>query len=122
MRVDKFIWCVRFFKTRSLAGEQVRGGKVLLSGLPVKSSRDIKSGDSITIKRHGFDQVYEVLSIPKARIGAKLVEDYVVNRTPQEELDKEEFLKLARNITRQKGLGRPTKKDRRDIEGFSDNE
>ena len=122
MRVDKFIWCVRFFKTRSLAGEQVRGGKVLLSGLPVTSSRDIKSGDCITIKRHGFDQVYEVLSIPKARIGAKLVEDYVVNRTPKEELDKEEFLKLARNITRQKGLGRPTKKDRRDIEGFNDSE
>ena len=66
--------------------------------------------------------MYEVLSIPKARIGAKLVEDYVVNRTPQEELDKEEFLKLARNITRQKGLGRPTKKDRRDIDGFNDSE
>ena len=122
MRVDKFIWCVRFFKTRSLAGEQVRGGKVLLSNLPVKSSREIKIGDFITIKRHGFDQVYEVLSIPKARIGAKLVEEYVVNKTPQEELDKEEFLKLARNITRQKGLGRPTKKDRRDIEGFNDSE
>ena len=93
---------------------------MLLAGLPVKSSREIKSGNLITIKRHGFDQLYEVLSIPKSRVGAKLVEDYVVNKTPQEELDKEEFLKLARNITRQKGLGRPTKKDRRDIDGLSD--
>lgn len=120
MRVDKFLWCVRLFKTRSLSGEQVRSNRILMDEVPVKPSRTIKAGDRITVKRHGFDQIFEVLALPKSRVGAKLVEEYVRNITPQEELDKEEFLKMARNVTRQKGLGRPTKKDRRDIDGFLD--
>ena len=109
MRVDKFIWCVRFFKTRSLAGEQVRGGKVLLAGLPVKSSRDIKSGDLVTIKRHGFDQLYEVLSIPKSRVGAKLVEDYVVNRTPGR-IRQGRILETCPEYNKAKRSGAPHKK------------
>ena len=120
MRIDKFLWCVRIYKTRSLSGEQVRGGKVLIDHVPVKPSRDVKVGEEITIKRHGFDQVFSVLAMPKSRLGAKLVPEYVNNITPQEELDKEEFLKMARNVTRQKGLGRPTKKDRRDIDSLFD--
>jgi ribosome-associated heat shock protein Hsp15 len=87
--------------------------------IPVKPSREIKVGDEITIKRHGYDQVFEVLSIPKSRVGAKFVEDLIKDITPQDEIDKQEFLRLARNVTRKKGLGRPTKKERRDLDDFA---
>jgi len=120
MRVDKFLWCVRLFKTRSLSGEQVRSNRVFMEESAVKPSRTVKQGDVVTIKRHGFDQVFEILALPKSRLSAKLVHEYIKDVTPQEELAKEEFLRLARNVTRQKGLGRPTKKDRRDIDGLFD--
>lgn len=120
MRIDKFLWCVRLFKTRSLSGEHVKGNRVEIDNAPVKASREVKPGDIIRIKRHGFDQVLEILALPKSRVGAKLVPGYIKDMTPQEEIDKEAFLKLARNITRQKGLGRPTKKDRRDMDQFLD--
>lgn len=120
MRIDKFLWCVRLFKTRTLSGEQVRLNKVLIDEVPVKPSREVKSGDVVRIKRHGFDQEFEILSIPKSRIGAKFVQEYLKNTTPQAEIDKEAFLKLARKMTRQKGSGRPTKKDRRDMDQYLD--
>lgn len=119
MRIDKFLWCVRLFKTRSVSGEHVRSGRVLMEEQPVKPSREVKEGDHITIKRHGFDQMFEVLSIPKSRVSAKLVVDLIADITPQEELEKEEFLRLARNVTRKKGLGRPTKKERRNLDDFT---
>lgn len=119
MRIDKFLWCVRLFKTRSISGENVRSGRVLMDDLPVKASREIKIGDTVTIKRHGFDQVFEVLSMPKSRVSAKLVPDLIKDVTPVDELEKQEFLRLARNVTRKKGLGRPTKKDRRDLDDFT---
>ncbi|HCP40747.1 MAG TPA: RNA-binding protein [Cryomorphaceae bacterium] len=119
MRIDKFLWCVRLFKTRSISVDQVRSSRVLMENVTVKPSREVKIGDEITIKRHGFDQVFEVLSIPKSRVGAKLVEELVKDITPQDELDKQEFLRLAHNVTRKKGLGRPTKKDRRDLDDFT---
>lgn len=122
MRIDKFIWCVRLFKTRSLAGEQVRGGRILIDDLPVKPSREVKPGDIFTVKRHGFNEVFEIISLPKSRVGAKLVADLIKNVTPSEELEKEEFLRMARSVTRQKGLGRPTKKDRRSIDDLLDSE
>jgi len=118
MRIDKFLWCVRLFKTRSLSGEQVRANRVIIDEIPVKPSREVKPGDIIRIKRHGFDQEFEIISIPKSRVGAKLVQEHIKNVTPQEEVDKELLLKLARTITRQKGSGRPTKKERRDMNDF----
>lgn len=120
MRIDKFLWCVRLFKTRSISGEQVKGNRVEIDDAPVKASREVKPGDVVRIKRHGFDQEFKILALPKSRIGAKLVPEYIKDITPQEEIDKEAFLKLARNMTRQKGLGRPTKKDRRDMDEFLD--
>ena len=120
MRIDKFLWCVRLFKTRSVSGEQVRSNRVVMDDIPVKPSREVKPGDVVRIKRHGFDQEFEILALPKSRIGAKLVPEYIKDITAQEEIDKEAFLKLARNMTRQKGLGRPTKKDRRDMDQFLD--
>ncbi|HCP40775.1 MAG TPA: RNA-binding protein [Cryomorphaceae bacterium] len=118
MRIDKFLWCVRLFKTRTLSGEQVRSNRVMMDEVSVKPSREVKPGDVVRIKRHGFDQEFEILALPKSRIGAKFVQEYIKNITPPGEIDKEAFLKLARNITREKGLGRPTKKDRRDMDQY----
>ena len=118
MRIDKFLWCVRLYKTRTLAGEQIRNNRVLMSEVPVKPSRDVKEGDVFTLKRHGYDEVYEVIALPKSRVIAKLVAELVCDQTPQIELDKKNFLRLARNVSRQKGAGRPTKKERRDIDDF----
>ncbi len=98
----------------------MRGGKVLIDELPVKPSREVSAGMTFTLKRHGFVEVFEVLELPKSRVGAKLVEAHIKDITPREELEKQEFLRLARNVTRQKGLGRPTKKDRRDIDDVMD--
>lgn len=116
MRIDKYLWCVRLFKTRSLASQHVRAEKLLMDGLPAKPSREVSLGDTFIVKRHGYEQHFEVLAIPKARLGAKLVGDYLLDTTPKDEIDKKEFLQLSRNMSRKKGLGRPTKKDRRDLD------
>jgi ribosome-associated heat shock protein Hsp15 len=118
MRIDKYLWCVRLFKTRALATEQVRGERVIMDDHPVKASREVKPGNSIVLKRHGYEEHFEVLAIPKARLGAKLVPDYLNVLTPQSELDKKEFLAMAKNMSRERGTGRPTKKDRRDLDEF----
>ena len=77
-------------------------------------------GDVFTLKRHGYDEVFQIKALPKSRVSAKFVADLIENKTPQVELDKMAFLRLARNVSRQKGLGRPTKKDRRDIDDLLD--
>ncbi len=118
MRIDKYLWCIRVFKTRSIASEQVRGGKVLIDEQESKPSREIKVNDVITVKRHGYKQEFKVLGWPKSRVAAKLVADYVTEVTPAEEIEKKEFLQLAQNFNRARGTGRPTKKDRRDLDGF----
>jgi ribosome-associated heat shock protein Hsp15 len=120
MRIDKFLWSVRVFKTRSLSGELIKANRVEIDNAPIKPSREVKLGDVIRVKRHGFSQEFKVLAMPKSRVSAKLVEQFIEDITPQVEVDKEVFLKLARNMTRQKGLGRPTKKDRRNIDDFLD--
>lgn len=114
MRIDKYLWCVRLFKTRSLATEQVKAGKVFLDDEPIKASREVKEGQRITLKKHGYDLEYKILGWPKSRVGAKLVELYVLETTSEENLQKKEFLEMARNYTRKKGEGRPTKKERRE--------
>ena len=114
MRVDKFLWCVRLFKTRSLATEQVKSNKVLVNGEIVKASREVKEGQIVTLKKHGYDLEYKILGWPKSRVGAKLVELHIKEITSKENLEKKEFLELAKNYTRKKGEGRPTKKERRD--------
>jgi ribosome-associated heat shock protein Hsp15 len=116
MRIDKFLWCVRLFKTRSLATEELRLGKVLWNEQPAKASREVKPGDTVAVKKHGYTESWQVLALPRTRVGAPLVTNFILNATPQEELEKKAFLTLAKNMTRQKGLGRPTKRDRRDLD------
>ena len=119
MRIDKFLWCVRLFKTRALAANHVRSDKVLADGdVPLKTSKEVKPGDAFLIKRHGYTQSFKVIDIPRSRVGAKLVKDFLEETTPKDEADKKEFLQMARNMSRQKGLGRPTKKDRRDLDAM----
>jgi ribosome-associated heat shock protein Hsp15 len=120
IRIDKYLWAVRLFKTRSIATEACKKGKVLMDGLPVKSSRMIKAGDVISIKEAPITKQYKVLDISGKRMGAKLTPDYVKDITPDEELEILRLTKIAQQLNRPRGMGRPTKKERRDIDQFFD--
>ena len=117
LRADKFLWAVRIYKTRAIAAEACKKGKVQISGMNIKASREIKSGDFIQVKKVPVNYSYEVVSIPKNRVSAKIVADFILDKTPESEI-----LKLSANdsffIQRDRGTGRPTKKDRRDLEDF----
>lgn len=119
-RIDKWLWCVRLYKTRSIAAEEVRKNHVLVDGQPVKSAREIKIGDVVSVKRPPVVYSYKVLDYPPSRVGAKLVEQYLLDVTPPEMRAVEQVIHDERANNRPKGMGRPTKKDRRDIEEFFD--
>ncbi len=116
VRIDKFLWSVRLFKTRSKAADACRNGKVLMNGQNVKSSKLIYKGDEFQIKNPPIIYTYRVKEILKNRVGAKLVDNYLTNLTPEEELLKLEINTQAVFVKRDKGTGRPTKKERREIE------
>lgn len=118
MRVDKFLWCVRYFKTRSLATNACKTGKVKVKGANVKPSREVYPQDKITIRKNQINYQIEILDVPTSRLGAKLVGLYVNDITPKEEFEKTELLKYSKDYYRKKGVGRPTKKDRRDIDDW----
>lgn len=114
-RVDKWLWSVRVFKTRSQATEACKKGKITIDEQVVKASREIKVGDKIVIDLKQFQKTVQVIALLSNRVSAKLVPDYMEDLTPQAEYDKQ---KLAREINyeyRDKGAGRPTKKERRII-------
>ncbi len=117
LRADKFLWAVRIFKTRSIAAEACKKGRVQIGSMNIKASREIKAGDVIQVTKVPVNYSYNVISIPKNRVSAKLVSDYIINKTPEEEL-----LKLSSSdsfyIKRDKGTGRPTKKERRIIDNL----
>lgn len=120
MRVDKFLWCVRKFKTRGLSSESIKKERVTINDEIVKSSRLIKIKDQVEIHRDGIKFRYLVLDIPKSRLGAKLVDDFVKDITTQEQIEKAEFISMMKSFNRKKGEGRPTKKDRRELDRFSE--
>jgi ribosome-associated heat shock protein Hsp15 len=120
MRIDKYLWCVRYFKTRSLATEACNKGHLKINNAVVKASKDVFIGDTITIRKNQIYYSFEVIGIPTTRIGAKLVALYIKDTTPAEELERLELVKYSQDFYRGKGTGRPTKKDRRDIEEFTD--
>ena len=120
MRIDKYLWCTRYFKTRNQAATACKKGHVLLNGLESKPAREVQTGDHIRVRIDQVNYELEVLGIPRSRVGAKLVPDYRKDVTPPEALAHKEMMRLSRENYRQKGSGRPTKKDRRDIEGFMD--
>ena len=119
VRIDKYLWAVRLFKTRTLATEACRKGKVTVDDMPAKPSRMVTAGDVIQVKRMPVLYSYRVTEPIEKRVGAKIVENYVENVTPEEELHKLE-LQDDFFIKRDRGTGRPTKKERRlldDIKG-----
>ncbi len=121
-RIDKYLWCVRLFKTRTQATEACRKGQVIISDSPVKSSRMVKVGDVIQLKRPPVTYTFKILDIPTGRLGAKLVENYLQNITTKENIELLEMIRIDRVNQRSKGLGRPTKKERRSLESFLDSQ
>ena len=118
MRVDKWLWAVRIYKTRSLATDACKSGKIKVNTEVVKPSREIKVDDVIDIRTGGFHKTIQVKGLLNNRVGAKLVEQYLNDLTPAEELEK---LKMQHNINsgyRDRGAGRPTKKDRRQLDNL----
>lgn len=118
MRIDKYLWAVRLFKTRSLAAQFLRQGRISIADELVKPSREVKPGDEISLRKGAIHFAFKVMDIPKNRVGAKLVPDYLKDITAQSELDKLEAIRLANAGERLRGLGRPTKKDRRNLDSY----
>lgn len=115
IRIDKWLWAVRLFKTRTQASDACRGGKVKIDGQNLKPSREIKVGEEIEVQLGPIKKVVGVKEILKNRVGAKLVENYMEDLTPVEEYEKLDMLKQLNYEKRDRGVGRPTKKNRREI-------
>ena len=115
-RIDKFLWAIRAFKTRTDATDACKGGKVKIAGVNAKPSKEVKPGDVLTVKKGSVTYTYKVLQPLERRVGAKLVPEYALNLTPASELEKLRAPVETFFITRDRGAGRPTKKDRREIE------
>jgi len=120
-RLDKYVWCVRLVKTRSQSTEAVSKGKVKLNNTTAKPAKEVKLGDEIQIIRHTAVFSYRVIQLLNKRIGAKLVSDFILEVTPSEELEKLKLYQAAQSNYRHNGTGKPTKKDRRDLDDFVDN-
>ena len=120
IRIDKWLWAVRLFKTRSLAAEACKKGKIIVQNRPVKPSKNIAIGDIIQIRRNPIVYSFEVLNVSQNRMGAKLVPQFMAHVTTPDQLALLEILKLEEKNKRTKGLGRPTKKERRDLDEFVD--
>ena len=118
MRIDKFLWCVRFYKTRSIAADEIKKNRVSVGNNVVKSSKEIKPGDVIKIRKNQIDYQLKVLEIPKSRLGAKLVPIHIEDKTDKEQYEILKLRKLTQDYYRGKGEGRPTKKDRRDMDEY----
>lgn len=118
MRVDKYLWCVRYYKTRNMVTEACKKNHITVNGNVAKASREVFSSDKITFRKDQITQIIVVLDIPQNRVGAKLVDIYRKEETPAEAFAHLELLKLSKEHYRKTGTGRPTKKDRRDLEDF----
>ncbi|MBP6390210.1 MAG: RNA-binding S4 domain-containing protein [Flavobacteriales bacterium] len=120
MRIDKFLWCVRLFKSRSIATDAVGREQVQLNGRLMKASAEVKVGDVFAVRITPVWRSWEVLALPPSRVGAKLVPGLIAERTSFEDLQKLEMARLARAQHRDPGEGRPTKRERRDLDKFTE--
>jgi ribosome-associated heat shock protein Hsp15 len=120
VRIDKWLWAVRIYKTRSLASDECKKGRVVINNDDAKPSKTIKSGDIISVRKPPVYYKYLVKKVSEKRMGAKLVDNFYEDITPQEELDK--LLNKQKGFfPTHKGMGRPTKKDRRKLDDFKQN-
>lgn len=120
VRVDKWLWAVRVFKTRTIATEACKRGRVSINGASAKPARTVRVGDVVSVRKPPVTYSFRVLEVLNNRVGAKLVPEKMQNITPEAEYHLLEMQRLATQGQRAKGLGRPTKKDRRDIEEFTE--
>ena len=117
-RVDKYLFAMRIYKTRSMAADACKKGRVTMNGVELKPSRAFKIGDKFSVRKGPITFSYEVLQLSENRLGAKLVPDYMRDITAPDQLEMLELARLAGKSGRDRGTGRPTKKDRREIEQF----
>jgi ribosome-associated heat shock protein Hsp15 len=120
VRIDKWMWATRIFKTRTIASDACKKNRVSVGGVTVKPSRMIKTGDIISVRKPPITYSFRVLDVTEKRMGAKLVPQYLENITPPGQYEILEMNKISGFVDRAKGLGRPTKKDRRELEQFAD--
>ncbi|MDR0757965.1 MAG: RNA-binding S4 domain-containing protein [Tannerella sp.] len=122
VRIDKWLWATRIFKTRTVAAEACKKGRVTIGGVSVKPSRMIRTGETLQIRKPPVTFSFKVLALTEKRMGAKLVPEYVENVTPPEQYELLEMGRISGFVDRARGLGRPTKKERRDLEQFMDDD
>ena len=120
MRIDKWLWATRVFKTRTIATNACKLGRVTISGMPVKPSHGIKVGDVIEVRKPPITLTFEVVGVLNNRVGAKLVPNYLKNITPEDQYKILEMARIGGFVRRQKGMGRPTKKEGREMAAFAD--
>ncbi len=119
VRVDKWLWAVRVFKTRTMATDACKKGRVVMDNVAVKPSRTVKPGDVVMVRKPPVTYSFKVKAVTQNRLGAKLVPDYMENITPQHELDLLDMVRISGFVDRRKGLGRPTKREGRDLAAFT---
>ena len=117
-RLDKWLWAARIFKTRSIATDACKNGRVMIDGVKLKPSRMIKEGDVIQVRKPPVTYSFKVLQAIQNRVGAKLVPTILENVTPKDQLDLLEIHRISGFVNRARGTGRPTKKERRDLDDF----
>ena len=120
VRIDKWMWAVRIFKTRTVALDACKKGRVLIDNVSVKPSRMIRVGDVVQVRKPPVTFSFKVLGLSDKRMGAKLVPQFMENVTPPEQYEILELNKISGFVDRQRGTGRPTKKERRDLDQFTD--
>ena len=118
MRIDKYLWCVRYYKTRNMVTEACKKNHITVNNQVAKASKEVFAGDKITFRRDQITYIISVLDIPDSRVAAKLVDIYRKDETPESSFQHLELLKLSKEHYRKTGTGRPTKKDRRDMDDF----
>ena len=119
IRIDKWMWATRIFKTRTIALEACKKNRIMVNDVPAKPSRMIKVGDIVQVRKPPVTYSFKVLELTSNRIGAKLVPQYIENITPPEQYEILELQKISGFVDRMRGTGRPTKKERRDLDDFN---
>lgn len=118
MRIDKYLWCIRYFKTRNMATEACKKNQITINNQQAKASKEVVPSDVITVRKNQITLTIKVLAIPQNRVGAKLVDLYRIDQTPPELIENLRLQRQAQQYYREKGEGRPTKKDRRELDDF----
>lgn len=118
VRIDKFLWAMRIYKTRSIATDACKNGRITMNGVQLKPSRTFHVGDTFSVRKGPITYTYRILQLCQNRLGAKMVPEHIRDITAPEQLELLELARLAGQSGRDRGTGRPTKKDRRDIETF----